>query len=140
MTNPILRHTLTTIQYRFDKSVSLVSADFGEFEIGSGCRTPKSLINHMYAVLHGMAVFLNTEQRVVDSPTILGFEEEVLRFKKEIDMADKALSVRVLDVLYSQKLIQGPLSDILTHIGQLSMLSRLSGNPIPGEDFSAATL
>ncbi len=140
MINPILRHTLATIQYRFDKSVSLISDNFGEFEIGSGCRTPKALVNHMFAVLNRMGDFIETEQIEGDTPDQLSFEEEVERFQKEISIVGNVLAQRELGLPYSQKLIQGPLSDILTHIGQISMMSRLSGNPIPGEDFSSASL
>ena len=41
---------------------------------------------------------------------------------------------------YSKRLLQGPLSDILTHIGQISMLSTLNDNPIEWEDFSSSPL
>ena len=41
---------------------------------------------------------------------------------------------------YSKILLQGPLSDILTHIGQISMLSRLNNNPIEWEDFSSSPI
>jgi hypothetical protein len=34
--------------------------------------------------------------------------------------------------------LQGPLSDALTHVGQIAMLRRLAGSPVPGENFSRA--
>jgi hypothetical protein len=34
-----------------------------------------------------------------------------------------------------ERLLQGPLSDAMTHAGQLAMLRRLAGDPIPPENF-----
>ncbi len=38
------------------------------------------------------------------------------------------------------QLLQGPFSDAMTHAGQLAMLRRLAGSPIPAEDFVAAPI
>jgi hypothetical protein len=38
------------------------------------------------------------------------------------------------------RLLQGPLSDAMTHAGQLAMLRRLFGTPVPPEDFSKAAI
>ena len=38
------------------------------------------------------------------------------------------------------KVIQGPLADILTHIGQLAMLRRIYQKPITGENFMKAKI
>jgi hypothetical protein len=37
-------------------------------------------------------------------------------------------------------LIQGPIADALTHVGQIAMLRRLAGCPIPGENYFAADI
>ena len=37
-----------------------------------------------------------------------------------------------------EQLIQGPVTDALTHVGQLAMLRRLSGSPARGENFYVA--
>ena len=65
---------------------------------------------------------------------------EIERFNLELKKIDKTLSGMELGIDYSKKLLQGPLSDILTHIGQISMLQRLNNKPIKGEDFSAASI
>ena len=39
-----------------------------------------------------------------------------------------------------ERLVQGPLSDALTHAGQLALLRRLAGAPIPPENFHDATI
>jgi hypothetical protein len=37
-------------------------------------------------------------------------------------------------------LLQGPFSDAMTHAGQLAMLRRLAGNPVPPENFVFAAI
>ena len=37
-----------------------------------------------------------------------------------------------------ERLLQGPLSDAMTHVGQLALLRRVAGDPIPGENFYRA--
>ncbi|TMQ59291.1 MAG: hypothetical protein E6K76_05455 [Candidatus Eisenbacteria bacterium] len=39
-----------------------------------------------------------------------------------------------------ERLLQGPLSDAMTHVGQLAMLRRLAGAPVPPENFIVADI
>ena len=39
-----------------------------------------------------------------------------------------------------ERLLQGPLSDAMTHAGQLAMLRRLAGFPVPPENFIFADI
>jgi hypothetical protein len=39
-----------------------------------------------------------------------------------------------------ERLLQGPFADAMTHVGQLAMLRRLAGAPVPPEDFSEAEI
>jgi len=39
-----------------------------------------------------------------------------------------------------EKLLQGPVADALTHVGQLAMLRRMAGYPIRGENYYAAEI
>ncbi len=40
----------------------------------------------------------------------------------------------------AEKLIQAPLADALTHVGQISMLRRLAGAPVRGENYFKAEI
>ncbi|MFQ5691237.1 MAG: hypothetical protein ACE5HQ_13315 [Gemmatimonadota bacterium] len=40
----------------------------------------------------------------------------------------------------AEKLLQGPFADAMTQAGQLALLRRLAGNPIPPENFHQATI
>lgn len=138
--NELLRHSIATIAYRFDKVVKEQDASFGDFSLGDGTRTSNQIINHMFDVLHATRIFIEEERFSKDRPEGLSFTKEVERFKAECVVIDHALLKSELPIPYAKRLIQGPVSDIFTHIGQLSMMSRLNGKPIAGEDFSAADI
>lgn len=140
MTNEFLRHTIATTKYRFDKSVKDHVEGFGDFNLGKGSRSPIEILNHMYQVLRSTRIFLEEERFDRTQPEQLTFPEEIERFNRELANVDKALAARELPINYAKKLLQGPLSDILTHIGQIAMLQRLNDKPIQGEDFSAANI
>ncbi|MDF1697943.1 MAG: hypothetical protein P1U56_19000 [Saprospiraceae bacterium] len=140
MNNDYLRHTLATIDYRFQKSVKYSTFDFGNFSLGNGSRSPTEIIHHMFDVLHSTTLFIQEGQKQKVSHQKLNLNEEIDRFLLEIKQLDNVLTEQELDMNYSKRLLQGPLSDILTHIGQISMLSRLNNHPIEREDFSSANI
>jgi hypothetical protein len=138
--NEFLRHTLATIEYRFSKAVENSNTGFGDFNIGKGSRSPKQIINHMYHVLSFSRVFMENGNKHHPPPEELDLSNEINRFILEINMVDKVLANKELNLEYSKKILQGPFSDILTHIGQIAMLQRLDDRPIDKEDFSAAKI
>ena len=140
MKNEYLRHTLATIEYRFQKSVKYRNTDFGDYTLGNESRSSKEIINHMFFVLSSTTVHIQEEKIQSEEPDKLDLELEIDRFNLEIINLDKVLAENELDMNYSKRLLQGPLSDILTHIGQISMLSRLNNNPIEWEDFSSSPI
>ena len=140
MKNELLRHTLSTIHYRFGKSIEGYQESFGEFSLGNGSRSPKEIINHMYDVLYSTRVFIERESLPDEKIDKLDLKKEIERFHIELNKIDELLGKKSLDLSYSKRLIQGPISDIITHIGQISMLQRLNKNPIEGEDFSKSEI
>lgn len=138
--NEYLRHTLATIAYRFQKSVYTTSDEHGEFLIGKSVRSPNEIINHMYQVLRATRIFVQEQRFEKSKPEALVLSEEIKRFNDELKTLDDLFSGQELDINFAKRLLQGPLSDILTHVGQLAMLSRLNDQPIKGEDFSAAPI
>lgn len=140
MNNEYLRHTVATIKYRFEKSVKNSNPNFGDFNLGNGSRSPSEIINHMYHVLSSITSFLEKGETKAKQPEQLILQEEIQRFNHELSNVDVAMGEKEIEIASGKKLLQGPLSDILTHIGQISMLQRLYNNPIPGEDFSSASI
>jgi len=140
MKNEFLRHTLSTIKYRFDLSVATSQEGFATFSLGSGSRSPLEIINHMFHVLSSTRTFLEEEKVQSKQQDTLAFTQEIERFHRELILVDNALAANELPINYAKRLLQGPLADILTHIGQIAMLQRVHGTPIPGEDFSAVSI
>jgi hypothetical protein len=76
-----------------------------------------------------------------EPPWIPDFAGEVARFHSLLqqllhDFADDALSAQITD----EQFLQGPLADAMTHVGQLAMLRRLAGKPVPSENFIYARI
>ncbi len=140
MNNQFLRHLVATIDYRFQKSVQNSSDHFGNFSLGKGSRSPIEIINHMFQVLRATRTFIQKDNRHDQGRKKLDFLSEVERFKAELIAIDELLSKKEVDLESSKKLIQGPLSDIVTHIGQIALLQRLDDRPILHEDFSKAPI
>ena len=140
MKNEYLRHILATINYRFQKSVKDTEDSFGDFNLGKGSRSANEIINHMYHNLTSARIYLEEEKIEDKRPDKLNLKMEIERFSQELKNIDQTLTDIELEIGYSKRLLQGPLSDILTHIGQISMLQRLNANPIKGEDFSSASI
>jgi len=133
-----LRQLLASTAYRLQKSVQEAEEDFGTFDCGKGVRTPLQIMNHMTHVLRHAKGFYTKE--TVMRPDPLPFHHEVKRFHDELaELDDWTTRVSLSEPEYL-KMIQGPLSDVLTHVGQLSMLRRLYGSPVKGEDFTKAAI
>jgi hypothetical protein len=46
----------------------------------------------------------------------------------------------LLEGMSEERLLQGPFSDAMTHAGQLALLRRLAGAPVPPENFIVAEI
>ena len=71
-----------------------------------------------------------------EPPRLGSLAEEVARFHDTLaalsrDFGDASLHARISD----DQFLQGPLSDAMTHAGQLAMLRRVHGVPVPSENF-----
>jgi len=140
MTNDLLRHVLATIGYRFQKAVTNSNENFGDFKIGKNTRTPSEIVNHMFDLLSKTKIFIEEGRFDNIAPTLLDFNSEVECFNLELGNLDNTLSENELEINYSKRLLQGPLLDIMCHVGQIAMLSGLNGNRIQAEDYSSATI
>ena len=140
MTNELLRHTVATIGYRFQKAVTNSNENFGDFKIGKDTRTPNEIVNHMFDLLSKTKIFITEGHFNNSAPTRLDFNSEVERFHIELTNLDNAFSNNEFDINYSKRLLQGPLSDVMCHVGQIAMLSGLNGNKIQSEDYSSANI
>jgi len=135
----LLRHFLAAIAYRTAKGLRDAPAGFEAFHAGHESRTPRELVRHMSGVIN-YAIGIVGEPRgvLVDCPT---YPAEVERFFALLrEMADRILEKCGIADADAERLLQGPLSDAMSHAGQLALLRRLSGSPIAPEDFYEAAI
>jgi hypothetical protein len=130
----LLQHFVAAIAYRTQKALRDAPAGFADFRAGPNVRTPHELLWHMTRVTgYARTMLRGGEFKPPAEPT---FDEEVTRFHATLaalhaDFADGALDAAITDARF----LQGPLADVMTHAGQLALLRRLAGSPIPPEDF-----
>src|SRR5262249_53744962 len=69
-------------------------------------------------------------------------EEEISRFHDMLKEFAHHIEVgtELRDGMTPKRLLQGPLSDAMTHVGQLAMLRRLAGSPVAPENFIVAEI
>lgn len=132
-----LRHTVAVIAYRAGKSLRDVPAGYGEFELGPGSRRPVQILAHMSDVLT-WARSIVVGRQAWDPVAPESWEKEVDRFFERLEELDAAL-VRSEEPP-ALRLLQGPLADTLTHVGQLAMLRRVAGSPVRGENYFRAKI
>jgi hypothetical protein len=134
----ILRHILATISYRVTKALHEVEPEFLTFPAGNGVRQPIEIIHHMSAVM----IFCIAEITHLKSEKLdqLNADEEIARFFQLLKDADKFIAESNLPIETTLKLVQGPVADVLTHVGQIAMLRRLYNRPIAKENFMKAKI
>lgn len=135
----MLRHFLAALAYRTQKALRGAPDDFAGFDAGKQVRAPKELVRHMAAVLgYARTFFRGGRYRAESLPTI---SAEVARFHALLHDLDEHLRRGdPLDGVTPEQLLQGPLSDAMTHAGQLALLRRLFGAPVPPENFVFADI
>src|SRR5262245_57644453 len=130
----LLRHYLAALAYGTQKALRGADPSFASFRAGEQVRTPRELVRHMSGVLSYARSFFghgNPRLQQLDD-----FDAEVLRFHALLVALSDDLDhdIPVSEIALEQ-LLQGPFSDAMTHAGQLAMLRRLSGDPVPPENF-----
>jgi hypothetical protein len=130
----VLCHFLAALAYRTQKALRAAPDDFGGFDAGNDVRTPKEIVRHMTSVLgYARTYFLGGSYRAEPLPR---FEDEVARFHEMLTkLSDHLEAGDQLRTISLEQLLQGPLSDAMTHAGQLAVLRRLHGTPVPPENF-----
>jgi len=135
----MLRHTLATLAYRGGKAVRGAPDGFAPFRAGPTTRTPAEVLAHVGDLLDWTVHLCKGEQVWHDSPP-LPWPEEVARFHSALAAVDAVLASDAPLGTPVERLFQGPIADALTHVGQLTMLRRVFGAPVRGENYAKAEI
>ena len=133
----LLRHTLATLTYRGGKVLRAAPADFGDFVIGPSSRSPVEIVGHICDVLDWGLAMAEGEQRWSETRSTV-WQEQVDRFFEALDTFDEYLASDRERGLPVAQLLQGPVADSLTHVGQIAMLRRLADSPVKGQNYARA--
>src|SRR5437763_2304680 len=135
----LIRHFLAALAYRTQKALRDAPPEFGEFRAGENVRNARELVWHMTGVIgYARTLFQGGVWQPNGFPTL---SEEVKRFHEVLgDLSQIIASGAPMVDGTLDRLLQGPLSDAMTHAGQLAMLRRLAGSPIQPENFVRANV
>jgi hypothetical protein len=132
------RHLLATLAYRGGICFRDAPEAFARFDTGNGT-TPLTILAHLGDLLEWTLSMVQGRERPQKSVP-QSWDGEVARFYMALERLDQALaSGEPLQAQWT-RLLQGPLADALTHVGQLAILRRMAGAPTARESFYAAEI
>jgi hypothetical protein len=135
----LLRHSVATVAYRGAKSLRDSPAHFDTFHIGDKTRTPAQILAHMGDLFDWALSFAQGQPAWHDS-TPLPWNAELDRFFATLKKFDDYLASSETLHAPAEGLLQAPIADALTHIGQIAMLRRLAGSPVKAENYYKAEI
>lgn len=135
----MVTHFLAALAYRTQKALRDAPPEFAEFLAAAKVRTPHELIRHMDGVLgSARRYFIGGSYEV---PYFPEFSDAVKHFHETLaDLAHHLEIGTELHEITLERILQGPCSDAMSHAGQLAMLRRLAGSPVPPENFIFAAV
>jgi hypothetical protein len=137
-TRAVLRHVTATLAYRAAKVLRDVPPDFATRAFGVSTRRPVLIVAHL-ADLIAWGVSLARGESSWKAEGTDDWNVEVGRFFDNLAVLDRELASESFKGSI-EKLIQGPLADALTHVGQLSMLRGMAGAPVRPESYARADI
>lgn len=125
----LLRHMVATVAYRGGLAISHAPNDFTDLRINQTTRTPGELLAHICDLLEGSLYLLRGQLKYLTSVP-QSWDQDVSRFFNSVKALDSYLASSEPLACPVEKLVQGPIGDALTHVGQIVMLRRIAGSPI----------
>jgi len=135
----LLRHTVATIAYRGAKAVRGTPEGFSSFTCGGGCRSAGEILAHIGDLLDWALSMADGSRQWNDSKP-QSWNDDVRRFHSALAAFDSYLVSDKPLQASMEKLFQGPIADVLTHVGQIAVMRRLAGSPVKGENYFAADI
>ena len=135
----LLRHAVATLAYRGAKAVNHAPPHLAFFRVGDVTRTPLQLLAHL-GDLFDWALSLAEGQQRWHVATPSTWDEESARFFASLSRFDEFLASAQPLGCSTEKLLQGPVADALTHVGQIMMIRRLASAPVRSENYAIADI
>jgi hypothetical protein len=137
-TRATLRQLAATLGYRAAKVLRDVPPDFATYRIAPNSRTPVEIVAHLGDLMK-WGISLAKGDYVWKAEGSADWDREVDRFFTLLGELDTHIEDHYFKGSV-EKLIQGPLADALTHVGQLSMMRGAAGFPVKPESYARAEI
>lgn len=135
----LLRHTLATLAYRAEKVLRDPPADFGAHRIGPATRTPLEILGHLGDLIEWAEAIADGDGKW-KAASVGDWNADLARFFSALARLDQRLAKSDTLARPASQLVQGPIADAFTHVGQLAMLRGHAGAPITPESFARAEI
>ena len=133
-----LRHFLASIAYHATKAIKDPPENYPELDVGNGARTPRRILHHITGVLtYAHSFYTHYETTWFKEEP---WEQEIENFYSILERLDASITETDPREVSHLQLLQGPFSDSMAHVGQLLMLRRIAGSPVPSENFIYADI
>jgi len=141
MDNGLLRHLLAALSYRATQAIANAPSNFPGLNMGKSSRTPIEILRHMSRVLtYAHSQFQPHEYGDNYEFPSGEWDWEVQRFYSVLEKLDGVFMEPRTGNMTWEQLVQGPLSDAMTHVGQLTLLRRMADSPVVYENFITADI
>ena len=135
----LLRHAVATLAYRGAKAIRNAPPELADFRIGDATRSPLQILAHLGDLLEwGVSLAEGNQKWNVATPGT--WDAESTRFFSALTRLDEYLATDRPLGCKPEKLLQGPVADGLTHVGQIMMLRRLASAPVRSENYAIAEI
>ncbi len=135
----LLRHTLATLAYRTEKVLRDAPADFGAHRIGPATRTPLEILGHLGDLIEWAEALADGDGKWT-AASAGDWDADLARFFSALTRLDQRLAKSDALARPASQLVQGPIADAFTHVGQLAMLRGHAGAPVTPESFARAEI
>ena len=138
----MLRHAVAALAYRGGKAIRGVPENFSSFRAAEGTqvgtRTPGQILAHIGDLLDWALKLADGRMEWREMPPQT-WEQDSDRFFAALEALDARLASHEPGFA-PEKLFQAPVADALTHVGQISLLRRMAGAPVRGENYFRAEI
>jgi hypothetical protein len=135
----LFRHSLATLAYRGGKAFRGTPDGFSEFRIGPDGRTAGQILAHIGDLLD-WALIMAKDKHVWHESAPQAWDQDVERFSAALAAFDAYIASDAPMHAPLDRLLQGPVADALTHVGQIAMMRRLADSPLKGENYFTADI
>ena len=136
----MMRHAVATLAYRGNKGLGDAPDGFSSFACGGGCRSAGAILSHVGDLLDWALSIAKGKPEWHHDTKPRSWGDDVSRFHNALAAFDGYLASDLPLRAPAEKLLQGPIANALTHIGQIAMIRCLAGVPVKGENYFAAEI